>query len=107
MSVRLRRQINNADGTPLAGATVTIFEVGQTEAVETLTSDANGIIETTLPDDQSTRTNVKYDMRVDFSGNRWWTRADDRAQIDGLDVKGYFRLPKYTTTERDLSLIHI
>ena len=101
MTVRIRRQIQNADGTALAGATVTVYEVGQSGAVSTHVSDADGIIDLELADVQGTRSNVKYDVKVEFSGNVWWIRGLDEAQLSSLDVKDYFRLPKYTTTERD------
>ena len=101
MTVRIRRQIQNADGTALAGATVTVYEVGQSGAVSTHVSDADGIIDLDLADVQGTRSNVKYDVKVEFSGNTWWIRGLDEVQLSSLDVKDYFRLPKYTTTERD------
>ena len=101
MSVAIWRQINNDDGTPLVGATVEAYEVGQTPVVSTTTTDTSGVFSFSLPDTQSTRTNVKYDVKVSFGGSVWWIRAADEAQISALDVTTTFRVPRYTTTQRD------
>ena len=101
MSVRIRRQINNNDGTPLVGAQVEVFEVGQVPVVATASSNSEGIIEFDLPDTRSSRGNVLYDLKVSFSGSIWWIRGQDQGQVHSIDVRYFFRYPRYTTTLRD------
>ena len=101
MSVRLRRAIYNQDGTPVVGATVEVYEVGQAGVVQTVTSDANGIFVLNLDDNRGGRTDVKYDLKVIFGGTVWFIRAQDSGQLDRLDVTGLLRLPRHTTATRD------
>ena len=101
MSVRIKRQLNNLEGGALTGASYSVFEVGQSAAVATGTVDSEGIIDLSLDDERGGRTNVKYDIKVEFSGQVWWIRAADEAQVAAIDVTDFLRLPRYTTTERD------
>ena len=50
MTINIRRQINNADGSALAGATVQAYVSGESTVRATTTSDAAGIVELALAD---------------------------------------------------------
>ena len=101
MAVRIKRPIYDLDGNPISGATVKVYEVGQTGVVSTHTTDTNGYIDLSLDDDRGGRTNVAYDLEISVSGNVWWIRGLDEGQLASLDVKDYLRIPKYSTTDRD------
>ena len=95
MSVEIRRQLNNAAGAPISGATVNAYREGDTTIRSTTTSDTDGYFTLDLVD------TYVYDLEVIFSGNKWWIRGSDSGQLARLDITEIFRLPRYTTTDRD------
>ena len=101
MAVHIKRRLNSSDGTALAGAAVQAYEVGQSGVVSSTVTDSEGEFEFELEDTISGRTNVLYDIKVTYSGSVWWIRGETEGQLERLDVNKLFRLPRYTTVERD------
>ena len=83
-------------GDPISGATIQVFESGSTTLISSHTSDSEGMIDLDLAD-----TDVLYDIKVTFSGTIWWIRGATSGQMEELEVGKVFRLPRYTTVERD------
>ena len=79
MSVEIRRQLNNAAGQPISGATVNAYREGDVTIRATATSNASGYFTLDLVD------TYVYDLEIIFSGNKWWIRGSDSGQLARLD----------------------
>lgn len=94
MTVKLRGQINNSDGSPLSGATAEAFLDGQSASAATVNTNTNGYYEFNLPDG-------KYDVKITTGGNVYYVRWDGAYLVDSLVVFVGFQFPRMTSTERD------
>ena len=96
MTIKITRQLNDATGAPITGATVEVFESGSNTLVSSHTTDSEGMIDLDLTDD-----GTLYDIKFTFSGTIWWIRGSLAGQMEELEVNKVFRFPRYTTAQRD------